>query len=153
MSNTFFNKVNVISLIVAGLSVELSIYFKKLLIPLAIMLIAMAIDYITGLIKAYVLKELSSKKGLSGIFKKFAYILVVVVGIIADYLCKLFIAEFDINFTFTIPIALLLAIWLTINELISILENLNAINIPMPKFLQTLISKLKNTVEENTNGN
>lgn len=153
MSNTFFNKVNVISLIVAGLSVELSIYFKKLLIPLAIMLIAMAIDYITGLIKAYVLKELSSKKGMAGIFKKFAYILVVVVGIIADYLCKLFIAEFDINFTFTIPIALLLAIWLTINELISILENLNAINIPMPKFLQVLISKLKNTVEENTNGN
>lgn len=152
MSNTFFNKVNVISLIVAGLSVELSIYFKKLLIPLAIMLIAMAIDYITGLIKAYVLKELSSKKGMAGIFKKFAYILVVVVGIIADYLCKLFIAEFDINFTFTIPIALLLAIWLTINELISILENLNAINIPMPKFLQVLISKLKNTVEENTNG-
>lgn len=153
MSNTFFNKVNVISLIVAGLSVELSIYFKKLLIPLVIMLIAMAIDYITGLIKAYVLKELSSKKGMAGIFKKFAYILVVVVGIIADYLCKLFIAEFDINFTFTIPIALLLAIWLTINELISILENLNAINIPMPKFLQVLISKLKNTVEENTNGN
>lgn len=153
MSNTFFNKVNVISLIVASLSVELSIYFKKLLIPLAIMLIAMAIDYITGLIKAYVLKELSSKKGMAGIFKKFAYILVVVVGIIADYLCKLFIAEFDINFTFTIPIALLLAIWLTINELISILENLNAINIPMPKFLQALISKLKNTVEENTNGN
>lgn len=153
MSNTFFNKVNVISLIVAGLSVELSIYFKKLLVPLAIMLIAMAIDYITGLIKAYVLKELSSKKGMAGIFKKFAYILVVVVGIIADYLCKLFIAEFDIDFTFTIPIALLLAIWLTINELISILENLNSINIPMPKFLQALISKLKNTVEENTNGN
>lgn len=153
MSNTFFNKVNVISLIVAGLSVELSIYFKKLLAPLIIMLIAMAIDYITGLIKAYMQKELSSKKGMIGIFKKFAYILVVVVGIIADYLCKLFIAEFDINFTFTIPIALLLAIWLTINELISILENLNAINVPMPKFLQTLISKLKNTVEENTNGN
>lgn len=152
MSNTFFNKVNVVSLIVAGLSVELSIYFKKLLVPLMIMLIAMAIDYITGLIKAYMQKELSSKKGMIGIFKKFAYILVVVVGIIADYLCKLFIAEFDINFTFTIPIALLLAIWLTINELISILENLNAINVPMPKFLQTLISKLKNTVEENTNG-
>lgn len=152
MSNTFFNKVNVISLIVAGLSVELSIYFKKLLAPLIIMLIAMAIDYITGLIKAYMQKELSSKKGMIGILKKFAYILVVVVGIIADYLCKLFIAEFDINFTFTIPIALLLAIWLTINELISILENLNAINVPMPKFLQTLISKLKNTVEENTNG-
>lgn len=152
MSNTFFNKVNVISLIVAGLSVELSIYFKKLLAPLIIMLIAMAIDYITGLIKAYMQKELSSKKGMLGIFKKFAYILVVVVGIIADYLCKLFITEFDINFTFTIPIALLLAIWLTINELISILENLNAINIPMPKFLQVLISKLKNTVEENTNG-
>lgn len=153
MSNTFFNKVNVVSLIVAGLSVELSIYFKKLLAPLIIMLIAMAIDYTTGLIKAYMQKELSSKKGMIGIFKKFAYILVVVVGIIADYLCKLFIAEFDINFTFTIPIALLLAIWLTINELISILENLNAINVPMPKFLQTLISKLKNTVEENTNGN
>ena len=152
MSNTFFNKVNVISLIVAGLSVELSIYFKKLLAPLIIMLIAMAIDYITGMIKAYMQKELSSKKGMIGIFKKFAYILVVVVGIIADYLCKLFISEFDINFTFTIPIALLLAIWLTINELISILENLNAINVPMPKFLQTLISKLKNTVEENTNG-
>ena len=39
-------------------------------------------------------------------------------------------------------------IWLIINELISILENVAAIGGPTPPFVTKLLSKLKNTVED-----
>ena len=38
-------------------------------------------------------------------------------------------------------------IWLGINELISILENLGSIGVPLPKFLLKIIKKLKTTTE------
>ena len=39
-------------------------------------------------------------------------------------------------------------VWLVINELISILENVAAIGGPVPGFLQKLIQRLKVSVEE-----
>lgn len=53
---------------------------------------------------------------------------------------------------------MLVTIWLIINELISILENLGSIGVPLPKFLLTIIKKLKTTTEnkvesEDENGN
>ena len=41
-------------------------------------------------------------------------------------------------------------VWLIINELISILENVAAMGSPVPGFLQKLLGKLKNAVEKKT---
>ena len=47
-------------------------------------------------------------------------------------------------------------IWLVINELLSILENVSAIGAPVPGFMQALLKKLKvhteDTAEENLPG-
>ncbi|MGN0500705.1 MAG: phage holin family protein [Ruminococcus sp.] len=46
---------------------------------------------------------------------------------------------------------LIIAVWLIINELISILENLTEIGTPIPKFLVNIVHRLKNTVENKVN--
>lgn len=43
-------------------------------------------------------------------------------------------------------------IWLIINELISILENVAALGGPVPVFLAKLLARLKNTVEKKAEG-
>ena len=42
--------------------------------------------------------------------------------------------------------AVLVAVWLIINELISVLENLSRIGVPIPNFLKKIINKLKMTI-------
>jgi phage-related holin len=44
---------------------------------------------------------------------------------------------------------MIITIWLIINELISILENLGEMNIPLPGFLIKMIKSLKSKVEDN----
>ena len=48
-------------------------------------------------------------------------------------------------------IGVIVVIWFIINELISILENLAIIGVPLPKFLTSLIHKLKVAVEGKVN--
>ena len=43
---------------------------------------------------------------------------------------------------------LLVTIWLIINELISILENLGKIGVPIPPFLKKVINRLKISTED-----
>ena len=43
---------------------------------------------------------------------------------------------------------MLVAVWLIINELISILENLTQIGVPMPAFLARLVRRLKISAEQ-----
>jgi phage-related holin len=54
---------------------------------------------------------------------------------------------------FNIPTAtffgLLVAMWLIINELISILENLTRLEVPMPAFLVKVVANFKVVVEKN----
>lgn len=45
---------------------------------------------------------------------------------------------------------MIVTIWFIINELISVLENLAEIGIPLPKFLVSLIKRLKVVVENKT---
>ena len=42
---------------------------------------------------------------------------------------------------------LLVAVWLIINEMISILENLSKLGVPIPDFLTKVIQRLKNSAE------
>ena len=45
-------------------------------------------------------------------------------------------------------VGLLVTFWLIVNELISILENVSEIGVPLPAFLQKLISRLKVNIEK-----
>ena len=128
----------------------LAAYFREVAIPLIILIVVMIIDYISGMAKAWINAELSSKVGLKGIIKKICYLLVVCVAAVVDWLIASGLQKVGINITVNYLIGVIVTIWLIINELISILENLSVVGVPLPPFLSAVVHKLKISVENST---
>ena len=141
-SKGFFQQ-TFISVALAGLLYYLNI----MAIPVIVLVCIMLIDYITGMISAWVNAELSSKKGIIGIVKKICYLFAIAAAMGIDWLIYSGMAQIGIQLDYTIFFGVLVTIWLIINEIISILENLAKIGVPLPKFLMTVIQRLKNTTE------
>lgn len=142
------SKENIAQGIITLIAASISAYFGIIAIPLIVLTIVMLIDYITGMAAAYVNAELSSRKGIRGIFKKLGYYSLVCVGITLDYILSSGLTQIGISNDVNIWFGLIIAIWLIINELISILENLSRLDVPIPKFLTTIVERLKNNVDE-----
>lgn len=142
-------KDNIIQTTVSVAIGALAAYFNILLIPVLVLFAVMVIDYCTGMASAYKNKEIKSKTGLIGILKKLSYLILVCVGGVVDYLIGAGLATAGIEFS-SYYFGLIVAVWLIINELISILENLSELGTPIPKFLVNIVRRLKNTVESKT---
>ena len=136
----------------AGAVGALAAYFNVLLIPLAVLMGAMLIDYITGMAGAVCTGEINSRVGVTGIIKKAGYLALVAVGMVVDYLINSALVNIGINFRIYYCFGMIITIWLIINELISILENLGELKIPLPKFLVNTIKSLKGRVEDAADG-
>ena len=98
----------------------------------------MSIDYVTGLVVAWIRKELSSEIGFKGIAKKVFILSLVAVGHILDVhvlgggaVCRSAVIGFYIA-----------------NEGISILENAGNIGLPLPKKLIDVLQQLKSKEEK-----
>lgn len=95
------------------------------------------IDYVSGLCKAYIRGELSSRTGFKGIVKKLMYFAIVAVAVIAD------------NVTGASGVLRVAVIgFLIANEGISILENCAAAGLPVPKMLIWALDKLKDAGDQ-----
>ncbi|MDD6488554.1 MAG: phage holin family protein [Clostridia bacterium] len=121
----------------------LTIYFDMLAVPIIVLIVIMICDYISGMIKAYLTSKLSSKVGLKGIIKKLCYFFAVAAAMGVDWIISYGFSGIGINIPDNMTIALIVTIWLILNEIISILENLSVIGIPLPKFLSKIVKKLK----------
>ena len=106
----------------------------RLLIALVAFII---IDYVTGIIKAFILKQLSSEVGFKGIAKKILILILVAAanivdrltnsdGLIRSMMCLFFIA----------------------NEGLSILENCALMGVPFPKKFKLILEQLKKNNDE-----
>lgn len=137
--------------LIAGAIGALAAYFNVLLIPLLVLVAVMLIDYVTGMAGASYTGKLNSRVGVMGIVKKAGYIALVAVGMVVDYLISSALVNIGIHIQITYCFGMIITIWLIINELISILENLGEMNIPLPQFLIKTIKSLKGNVE-NTAG-
>lgn len=142
-------KDNIIQATVSVAIGALAAYFNILLIPVLVLFAVMIIDYCTGMASAYKNKEIKSKTGLIGILKKLSYLVLVCVGGVVDYLICAGLASVGIDYS-SYCFGLIVAVWLIINELISILENLSELGTPIPPFLVKIVHRLKNTVENTT---
>ena len=125
----------------------LAAYFRLLVVPLAVLVVMMICDYASGMTAAWVTKRLSSRLGIIGIVKKVCYLLVVAVGIVVDYIIQAVGAPLGLDLSGYSIFGLLVIVWLILNELISILENLRELEIPLPNFLLKIIDKLKSQTE------
>ncbi len=135
---------------ISAVLTTVSVYFHILLLPIAVLIATMVIDYMTGMISAWLNSDLSSKRGIRGIVKKVCYMVLVAVAIGVDYLIQCGLQMVNIDMNIQIFFGILVTIWLIINEMISILENLTKIGVPIPTFLMTMIQKLKITTEQQT---
>lgn len=125
----------------------LSAYMRVMFVPLVVLIAVMVIDYMSGMLKAWGNEELSSRVGLRGIVKKLSYLMLVCVAGVVDWLIYSGLRQVGITLNFGFCFGLIVTIWLIINELISILENLEALKVPMPGFLSKIIKHLQTAVE------
>ena len=123
-------------------------YFRVLAAPLILLVAVMLIDYVTGMARAWITRSFSSRAGLKGIVKKLLCLALVAVGMTADYLTGSALARAGVSMPVTGVTGLTVTLWLIINELISILENLAESGVPVPDFLVKLMARLKAVSED-----
>ena len=125
----------------------LLVYLDIMAVPVIVLCAVMVLDYVTGMVAAWKKKNLDSKKGVFGIVKTICYLALVCVGMGVDWLIYSGLKQVGVEWSYTIFFGVLVTVWLIINELISILENLKKIGVPLPNFLTALIRRLKITTE------
>lgn len=101
--------------------------------------VSILMDVITGLLKAKVTQKVSSVAGTKGFWKKVSLMAGFVFGIFLDYL-ELYLIEnganeLNLSIPFSIPIGLIVGVYIILNESISICENLYQSGCKMPVFL------------------
>ena len=101
-------------------------------IALQCLLLAIVFDYISGMIKAYHTKTLSSKVGFQGILKKVGVLLIVMLGVLIDRVTG------DTGAVRTLVIYYFVA-----NEGLSVLENLGQAGVPIPDAIKKALKVLK----------
>lgn len=123
--------------------------FGKMSVPVYILVGCNVIDYATGIFSAKAKGEkITSKKGYQGIVKKVCMWLLVVVGWIVDMVIAMAGKELGITLTLKCTVALIVCLWEIFNELVSVLENMATIGLPIPSFLVKLIKWMDGKIEE-----
>ena len=141
-------KENIIKGVLTAAMATLMAYLGHMVIPIIILATVMLLDYGTGIGKAWVAGDLSSKIGVIGIFKKVGYLTIVAVGMVVDWVIQAGLTELHVDYDLEFLFAMIVVIWLILNEIISILENVAAIGVPVPKWLTKIVAKLKDQTEK-----
>lgn len=140
-------KVTVIALVSALMS-SLGI----LAVPVLLMVGCSVIDYITGLIAANWRKEkINSYKSIRGIVKKILMWTLVIIGSWIDMLVNYSVQYIRPDMSWPFVVAIVVAVWIVINEIISILENMNDCGVRIPPFLLPLAKRIQTKVEDAAN--
>ena len=134
--------------VIAILSVLMS-WLGILAIPVFLLVGCNVIDYITGLWAAgYRQMNVSSYKGIRGIIKKVCMWLLVLIGSWIDTLINHAFECVGMEFSIPFVVATVVAVWLVVNEIISILENMIDIGVTLPPFVLPIAKYIKAQVEE-----
>jgi toxin secretion/phage lysis holin len=102
-----------------------------------VLLMFMAIDYATGLMKAFIKKELSSRVGWDGLMKKIGSMLAVIVAHQMD--------KIDPTQSYLFRNAVVM--FFIANEGVSLVENLALIGVPVPSILKRALKAWKEETE------
>ena len=136
-----------IKFVISAAAAALMTYLSEMIIPVMVLVFVMLLDYCTGVHAAYVQHTLSSRVGILGILKKLSYLAMVAAACVIDWLLITVGAKLGAVITVQF-VGLLVTFWLIVNELISILENIDKAGGPVPPFVEKLLWRLKGTVED-----
>ena len=120
-----------------------------LAVPVFLMVACNIIDYATGLAAVgYRSEKIESYKGLRGIIRKICMWLLVLVGSLVDILIRYTVECAGIGISVPFLVATVVAVWIVVNEMISILENITDTGVRMPPFLMPLVRQIRRQIEE-----
>lgn len=132
---------------VAILSTVMS-WLGILTVPVFLLVGCNILDYITGLMAAgYRQQDINSYKSIRGITKKVCQWLLVMVGCILDAIIQYAVSVAGVELRIPFVVATVVAVWLVVNELISILENIIDIGVEIPPFLLPVVRYIKKQAE------
>ncbi|WP_053955089.1 phage holin family protein [Inediibacterium massiliense] len=124
---------NSINMIIVGLGTGMSILIGEWNRIIHILVILIIMDYITGLMKGYKNKEISSEMGHKGLLKKAAIFIVIILA-----------HQLDLAVASQNPVFRTMTIYFYIaNEGISITENIAGLGVPLPAFIVKVLKKMK----------
>ncbi|MBE6903378.1 MAG: phage holin family protein [Ruminococcaceae bacterium] len=141
-------KSTILKILASTFAGGIAAYFNALLVPVVLLATVMVMDYISGIVSAWKDGCLNSRIGVIGIIKKVCYLLAIGVAIVVDLIIQMVLTKININITMPYIFGIIVTVWFVINELISILENVSKIGVPLPAFLIKVIKRLKDTVEK-----
>jgi toxin secretion/phage lysis holin len=122
-----------------------------LALPVVLLVFGNVADYITGILASqYREEQVSSYKGIRGIYKKVGMWILIFVGWMMDMLMNYTVQYVGLSISLPYIIATVVAVWLICNEIISILENLIDMDVEIPPFLIPLARMIKGQVEDKT---
>ena len=125
---------------IAGIGTFLTFIFGDWDVALQCLVIAIALDYVSGIIKAFINKELSSKIGVKGILKKVGVLVVVALAVLIDKIT----GESG-------AVRTLVIYYFVANEGLSIVENLGEAGLPIPDVIKKALKSLKNESKGKSN--
>ena len=141
----FLKAIKAVCVTVFGL---LSSWLGVLAVPVYVLVGCNVMDYATGLAAAHRRgQKVSSYKGINGIAKKVCMWLLIAVGAVVDWLLLYGGDQLGVDIHLPMLVSSLTAVWLIVNEVISILENIGDTGVPLPGFLTKIVQGLKSKIE------
>ena len=125
------NALAVVKWIAAGIAS----FWASLSVTIHVLVILMALDFVTGLTAAFVRKSINADISFKGLAKKLMMFVMIYAGHLISVPLR---AGFDIGE--------ILALAFLVNEAISITENCAAVGIPIPPFLMQTLAKARSLV-------
>lgn len=122
-----------IKLLIIALGTGFTWLFGVWDIPLIVLVVFMVLDQLTGVIRGYVNKKLSSDVGLKGIARKCVILIILIVAVMLDRLLN----------TGSWMFRTMVAYFYIANEGISLLENCASLGAPIPEKLKHALIQLK----------
>lgn len=124
--------------LVAVLATFFTYLFGSWDLALQVLIVFMVLDYLTGVLHAYLIGQLSSEVGFKGLVKKCMILVVLIIGVMLDRILG----------TGTWVFRTLVCYFYIANEGISLLENVGNIGIPIPNKIRNALEQLNKDDEE-----
>lgn len=125
------------NVIVAILATFFTYLFGSWDLALQVLIVFMVLDYLTGVLHAYLIGQLSSEVGFKGLVKKCMILVVLIIGVMLDRILG----------AGTWVFRTLVCYFYIANEGISLLENVGNIGIPIPNKIRNALEQLNNDEE------
>ena len=125
-----------VKIALAALTGVLTYIFGPWDVLLITLTVFVALDVITGITKACIIKQLHSRTCWKGLLKKMLIFVLVGVGVLLDRL---------MNMNGAVRAAV--SMFYIANEGISILENMGEMGVPLPRFLKNMLVRLNDTYD------